>query len=120
MLPVAAALLSFVRHVSTSGLSAVDPCQTLGLSKTFTDREVRRVHRRFIAEKRRSAPFSARRAQQFREIEFAFSLIGDPSSRALYEALGAYFVNQTDFAVVGFTSDIQMATMQRVYGKVPA
>lgn len=112
-------VLCFVQQFNLTGLVNVDPYQTLGLEKGFTDKQLHRAYRRYISEKLHNTNPSPRRQRQLKEVEFALHVLANPSARTLYEKDGFGFLEHTDFQVVGYASDIQLALVQRVYGQIP-
>lgn len=119
MLWVLSSLLCFLQHLNLTGLTAIDPYQTLGLKKEFSPKDIHRVYRRYITEKLKNPDPSPRRRRQIEEIEFAYSILGNPSAKTLYDKFGVEFLNNTDFTVQGYASDIQLALVQRAYGQIP-
>jgi DnaJ-class molecular chaperone len=114
-------LLCFIKPFDFSGLSFVDPYQVLGLKKSFNQRDLRRVYRRYLIEKSRSVQPTALRERRLREVEFSYNLLSNPSARRLYDQTTSLdFLNNADFTISGFASDIHMAVIQQTYGQVPA
>jgi DnaJ-class molecular chaperone len=112
--------LCFLKPFNFSGLSFLDPYQVLGLKKSFTQRDLRRVYRRYLVEKSRSVQPTALRERQLREVEFSYSLLSNPSARKLYDqSTSLDFMSNADFTISGFASDIHMAVIQQTYGQVP-
>jgi DnaJ-class molecular chaperone len=112
--------LCFVKPFNFSGLSFLDPYQVLGLKKSFNQRDLRRVYRRYLIEKSRNVQPTVLRERQLREVEFSYNLLSNPSARKLYDqSTSLDFLNNADFTISGFASDIHMAVIQQTYGQVP-
>jgi molecular chaperone DnaJ len=114
------AVLCFVHSFDFANFHLLDPYQVLNLKKSFKTRDLRRVFRRYAIEKSRNPNPSALRQRQFAEIEFSLTILSNPSAKALYDAFGLDFVNNTDFMVSGFASDVQLAVARQTSGQIPA
>src|SRR5579883_731919 len=64
-----------------------DPYQTLGVSKTATEEEIRKAYRK-LAKKHHPDlnPGNAEAEKRFKEISAAYSLLSDPEKRRAYDA----------------------------------
>lgn len=109
-------LLSFVQKFNTSDLAGVDFYQLAGIQKTDTERAVVRSFKRFLSQKKKFQNPNERTLNQWRQIQLAYDILGNPDSRALYDALGVDFVNVTDFKIVGYQSEATLEALKQMLG----
>ncbi|OHT00080.1 DnaJ domain containing protein [Tritrichomonas foetus] len=109
-------LLNFVQKFNTSELTNVNFYQLTGLQKTDNDRAVVRSFKRFLSQKKKHPGPTERTLKLWKQTQLAYDILGNPDSRALYDAFGMDFVNVTGFQVMGYQSDATLEALKQMFG----
>ena len=112
-------LLGFIRQFNTTHLSNVNLYQLIGLQKTSSERDIKRSFKRYLLQKKRNLNPSPKTIENYKMIEYAFDIIGCPSSRSLYNEFTNDFLNLTGFHVFGYQSDTALYMIKQMIGTVP-
>lgn len=112
-------LLSFVTRFNSTEYNDINLYQLVGLSKTAKERDVLKAYRNFVQTKARQPNPSARTLKLWEQTDVAFDVLGNPDSRALYDAYGNDFLNVTGFQISGYQSDATLEALQTMLNNVP-
>ncbi|KAH0791595.1 DnaJ domain containing protein [Histomonas meleagridis] len=112
-------LLAFVQRLNIPEYAMNNLYQLIGLKKDSTQRDIMRSFKRYISQKTKILNPSKKRLNSYKAIEFAFGVIGNPESRALYDNLPESAINITNFEVLGYQCDAAIAELKRLLARLP-
>ncbi|OHS95709.1 DnaJ domain containing protein [Tritrichomonas foetus] len=111
--------LSFLQTYNISRFESLDPYQVLGLKQGFSKSEIQKVYNRYVSQRIKATNPSERTIRNWEEIEFAYSILSNPSTKQLYDNAKYEFINVSDFTIIGFQGDEHLIMMNNMYGGIP-
>ncbi|OHS96700.1 DnaJ domain containing protein [Tritrichomonas foetus] len=108
-------LLAYLEEFNSTNINDINLYSILGLKNEASAREITRSYKRFLVKKQRSGSPSEKTLKLWKQTEFAYSILSEPTSKELYDYFGLRFINQTDFSVFGYQSDYKIALYSQVY-----
>ncbi|KAH0787303.1 DnaJ domain containing protein [Histomonas meleagridis] len=113
------AFLAFVKHLDTSHLLGTNLYQIIGLNKGAQERDIARSFKRYLSQKRKNQNPTKKALDSYKLTEFAFDVLGNPDSKALYDMFENNILNATKFQVLGYQSDVALEALKKVFGNLP-
>ena len=96
---------TFLKNITKNEFKNIDPYFTLGLKKYATEREIERAYKRFSEFREKQLNPSEKLRKQMDEIQYAYNLIKDNSTRAIYDKFGPKIFNIDNFSVYDYYSE---------------
>ena len=102
----------FFQNITNEQLKKIDPYFTLGLKKSATEREINRAYKRFSEFREKQVNPSKKLREQMDDIQYAYNLIKDNSTRAIYDKYGPNIFNINDFSVYDYYSEEEVSIIR--------
>lgn len=126
-------LISFVLSANifdSTPSNNIDLYSILGVKKNSPQKEISKVYKRFLVKKKRlennyglnetlnsDLKPNKKVQRQWKQIEYAYSILSDSTSRELYDTYGYSFINQSSFSVFGYQSEFQALLMKDFFNQ---
>ena len=112
-------IICFIQTFNSTKYEKLNFYQLIGVPPSSDDSEITEAYFRFLARKKATHNPSVQTLDLLKKTEFAFSILSNPSSRALYDLTGNNFLNITNFNIMGYQNDNTLETLKILLGKVP-
>ena len=112
-------ILGFIQTFNSSKYEKLNFYQLVGVLPSADDSEITEAYFRFLIRKKNTLNPSPQALDLLKKTEFAFSILSNPSSRALYDLTGINFLNVTNFNIMGYQNDNTLEALKVLLGKVP-
>lgn len=126
-------LVSFVLSIDfydSVPSNSVDLYSILGVKKNSPQKEILKAYKRFLVKKKRLESAyglnetlnsdlkpNEKVQNQWKQIEYAYTVLSDSTLRELYDSYGFSFINQSSFSVFGYQSEFQALFMKDFFNQ---
>ena len=94
-----------MKETNTTDLLGLNFYQVTGVETQATFKEIKKAYIRFLKQKKQVENPSEKTEKLWDQTEYAYSILGNEYSKALYDFFGVDFLNLTDFRTIGYQSD---------------
>ena len=108
-------LLTFAQKTNVSEYENVNLYDVLGVTKFSSPKAIQKSFKKALVQFKRNRQPTKRDEKLWRQTQFAHDVISNPDSKELYDNFGIGILNQTDFSVIGYRSDRNIAIIQKQY-----
>ena len=107
--------LNFAHKINTSLYDNINLYEVLNVNKYSTLRDIQKSYRKASVQFKRNRHPSKRDERVWKQTQFAHDIISNPDSKDLYDNYGSLFFNKTDFTVIGYHSETELAMLRKQY-----
>ena len=104
----------FRNSTEQKGIRPIDPYFTLGLKKSATMADINRAYKRFSEFREKQKNPSKKLKEQMENIQYAYNLIKDNSTKAIYDNYGPKIFNVDTFAIYDYFTDEEVNVVRRL------